>query len=475
MSNLSDIESHYPVLIVGGGIVGVGIFRDLSLHGLPCLLIDKKDFASQTSGASSKILHGGLRYLENMDMGLVWEASREKRHWLTRAPHLCRERPFYLPVFRDSSRPLWKIKMGLALYDALSPSSRLRHRHVGAEATLRAVPRLRREGLRGAGVYYDAVVDDVKLALEVLYDALVEKSGEALNYVELSDLERERGGGYRAFLRDELTGRERMVGASNVVFATGPFTDQLLKKLKGICWSPKLLPSQGSHLWILRESLPLEHPVLLTPRDGRVIFAIPKADKVLVGTTETAPGKNFFDVRASEIEIDYLLGNIREFFPEVRIGRGDVAGAFAGVRPLVKGDSKDRDSTDRQHKIFRPCADAYVVLGGKYTTFRIMGREVSRSLCLKNGIAYNSGLSMNPLRRRSVVGTMPWGPLTVDHVRSILKRERVRTLEDLIKRRLGVHNRSFWRESVSFEDFFAPLMPELREGLDSASLDLSRF
>ena len=474
MSPLSGLDKSYPVLIVGGGIVGAGIFRDLSLHRVGCLLIDRGDFSSQTSGASSKILHGGIRYLENMDFGLVREASREKRHWLGRAPHLCRESPFHLPVFRDSLRPLWKVRAGLALYDLLSPGSRFGHRLVGAEEALRAIPGLRREGLRGAGIYCDAEVDDVKLALEVVYDSLVEESSEAINYIELVDLKRDSGG-YRAFLRDTLTGLEREVKASNVVFATGPFTDRLLQKLKTFAWRPRLLPSQGCHLWIEKNALPLRHPVLLTPRDGRVIFAVPKSDKVLVGTTETVPRGDFFDVRVSEGEIDYLLGNIREFFPDCSIGRGEVAGTFAGIRPLVKGDSEDRHSTDRQHRIFRPHDNIYVVIGGKYTTFRIMGREVSRELCLKHGIPYNSDLSLRPLRRRSVVGTVPERPLSADHIRSILKSEKVRTLEDMIKRRLGIPGRNFWRESVPFDDFFTPLMPELRERLDPDSLDLSRF
>ena len=475
MSPLSHIKNHYSVLIVGGGIVGAGIFRDLSLHGIDCLLIDKKDFASQTSGASSKILHGGIRYLENMDLNLVWEASREKRHWIARAPHLCEERSFYLPIFRDSFRSLWKIKAGLFLYDMLSHGTRTRHFLVGAEEALAAIPGLRREGLRGAGVYYDAVVDDVKLALEVIYDGLEEEESEAINYVGIEKLEKDSKGMYRAFLKDSLTGREREVGASNVVFATGPFTDQLLQKLQVSGWSPQLLPSRGSHLWIERKFLPLEHPVLLTPKDGRVFFAIPKSGKILIGTTESEPGKDFFDVRASQREIDYLLDNIRDFFPDARIGREAIAGTFAGIRPLVKGDSENPHTTDRQHKIFQPNVNIYVIFGGKYTTFRIMGREVSRSICLKNGISYNSDLSRSVLRRRSVVGASPLFSLTAGHIRAILKTEKVRTLDDVLKRRLGIPNRNFWREKTPFDNFFAPLMPELKQYLDSASLDLSRF
>ena len=274
-SPLANIEKCYSVLIVGGGIVGAGIFRDLSLHRIPCLLIDKKDFSSQTSHSSSKILHGGIRYLETMDFALIREASQEKKHWITQAPHLCRELPFYLPIFRDSLRPLWKIKVGLTLYDALSCWTGPRHSLVGAEETLRSIPCLREEGLRGAGIYHDAIVDDVKLALEVIYDGLFEDCSEAINHVELRELGRGRMRNYRAFLRDSLTGEEKTVEADDIVFATGPFTDRLLQNLKIISWHPKLLPSQGSHLWLEREALPLEHPVLLTPRDGKGTFCYP--------------------------------------------------------------------------------------------------------------------------------------------------------------------------------------------------------
>ena len=475
MPLLSRVEKYYPTLIVGGGIVGAGIFRDLSLHGISCLLIDKKDFSSQTSQSSSKILHGGIRYLENMDFGLVREASREKKHWITRAPHLCHERPFYLPVFRDSLRPLWKVRMGLSLYRTFSGEENPGSSFMGVEEVLEHVPHLRREGLRGAGIYYDAVVDDVKLTLEVIYDGLFEHCGEAINYVELKDLERGEKGTYRAFLRDTLTGEEGMVEAAHIIFATGPFTDQLLPSLKAINWRPKLLPSQGIHLWLEREALPLKHPVLLTPKDGRVLFAIPKGDKILVGTTETVPEKNFFDIRASEEDIRYLLENIRQFFPGSSVARDMVADTFGGVRPLVKGDTENRHTTERQHKIFRPHRNVYVVLGGKYTTFRIMGQEISRDICLKSRISYNSELSKNALRRRSVVSTSSSFSLTREHIRKIVKTEKVRTLEDLIKRRLGIPNRRFWREKVSFEDFFIPLMPELRQYLAPSSLDLSQF
>ena len=471
--SLRSVEKYYPVLIVGGGIVGAGIFRDLSLHGVSCLLVDKKDFSSQTSQASSKILHGGIRYLETMDFSLVREACGEKKHWLSQVPHLCQERAFHLPVFRDSLRPLWKIKMGLTLYDALAPAGSRRHSLSNAEETLEHLPGLRRDGLRGAGVYYDAVVDDIKLTLEVIYDALEEGGAEAMNHVALQELTKERGGDYRALLRDELTGDEEVVRTSSVVFATGPFTDQLLHRLGIVPWQPRLLPSKGIHLWMERERFPLEYPVLLTPRDGRVVFAIPKAEKVLVGTTETAPEGNFFDIQANEGEIAYLLENINHFFPRYSLDRKAVADTFAGIRPLVKGDSEDRHKTAREHKVFRPDQDIYVVIGGKYTTFRVMGREITRSICLREGIPYNSDTSSRPLRRRSVVvgEDVP----TVDDVRTVLKTEKVRTLEDLVKRRLGISKRSFWRGKIPFDEFFTPLMPELKASLDTSSLDWDRF
>lgn len=465
-SPLLEAENHYPVLIVGGGIVGAGIFRDLSLHGVPTLLVEKKDFSSQTSQSSSKMLHGGIRYLENLDFALVFEALHEKNLWLKLAPHLCYEQAFYMPVYKDALRPLWMVKCGLFLYDFLSSFQNSPHQTNNKTKTLKDIKYLRENGLTGSGVYYDAIVDDAKLTLEVIYDGLTHKKSQALNHVGLESVEIE-GDIYKCHLKDGLTGDMRMISTDNLVFATGPFTDQLMKKLDIVNWTPKLLPSKGSHLWLSKESLPIEHPVVLTPKDGRVIFVIPRNGKVLVGTTEVQPEENFFDIDSSPLETDYLIHNINEYFPEAKVAKKDILSTFAGIRPLIKADRGDKGSTAREHKLYQPRSNLYLMLGGKYTTFRNMASDVAREICCKYNVPYSSNKTKQPLKRPSAV--MPFDPstLTPQNVKKSLENELVRTFDDLLIRRLGVPSSEHWDHEIPFDDFFKELEPLLNKHLGS--------
>tara|TARA_Y100000590_G_scaffold470774_1_gene670144 strand:+ start:92108 stop:93529 length:1422 start_codon:yes stop_codon:yes gene_type:complete len=459
-SPLLNCENHYPALIVGGGIVGAGIFRDLSIHGIPTLLIEKKDFSSQTSQSSSKMLHGGIRYLENLDFALVWEALHEKNLWLKLAPHLCKEKAFYMPVYKDALRPLWMVRCGLMLYDFLSSYQNSPHKVLGKDETIRSLNHLRSEGLTGSGIYYDAIVDDAKLTLEVIYDGLVEKHSQALNHVSLESVEI-HGELYKCHLKDSLTGDMRVVTTDNLIFATGPFTDQLMKKLNLVKWHDKLLPSKGSHLWVSKESLDIKHPVVLTPKDGRVIFVIPQNDKVLVGTTEVQPEKDFFDIDASHLEIDYLIHNLNEFFPSAKITKDSILSTFAGIRPLVKDESGDKGKTAREHKLYQPRSNMYLMLGGKYTTFRVMASDVAREICSKYRVSYNSNKTKSPLRQTSAILPFDRSTLTRENVMKALEFEKVRTFEDLLSRRLGVPHPGHWKHEQSFQEFFTPMQKDM--------------
>ena len=471
-SPLLNCENHYPVLIVGGGIVGAGIFRDLSLHNIPTLLVEKKDFSSQTSQSSSKMLHGGIRYLENMDFALVWEALHEKNLWLKLAPHLCYEKAFYMPVYKDALRPLWMIKCGLFLYDFLSSFQNSPHQVKNKEKTLKDLSVLKKDGLSGSGIYYDAVVDDAKLTLEVIYDGLSNKACQALNHVSLEQVEIE-GDIYKCHLKDGITGDMRVVTTNELVFATGPFTDQLMNKLKIVPWSDKLLPSKGSHLWVSKKHLPIDHPVVLTPKDGRVIFVIPQNDKVLVGTTEVQADSDFFDIDASHLEVDYLIHNLNEYFPEVNIVKENIISTFAGIRPLVKDDSGDKGKTAREHKLYQPRSNMYVMLGGKYTTFRVMASDVVREICNKYRVPYNSNRTKAPLRQRSAVLPFDRTTLTKPNVLKSLESEKVRTFDDLLVRRLGIPHKEHWDHSESLAEFFNEIKPSMLKhiNMNDSALD----
>lgn len=427
------------VVIVGGGINGAGLLRDLALNGVNALLLEKGDFSSQTSQSSSKMLHGGIRYLENFDFALVQEALEEKNLWLKLAPHICFEREFYFPLYNFSKYPPFMLKIGLFLYDFLSHFKNRPHAMFSKKEILKKIPALREKGLKGSGMYYDGVVDDAKLTLECIYDALLEPQIEALNYhevINVNSLENHHLITYQNIFTKEVF----KIKAKFVVYTTGPFTDQLLPAL-GLNWNEKMLTSKGIHLWIEKDSLQLDGSVVLTTPDERVVFVIPQRDAILVGTTETKVNEEMFNIQASNKEIKYLLSVLNEYFPKAHITESKIISTFAGVRPLVREEesSDSRGKTSRFHKIYRPTHHSYVLLGGKYTTFRKMAQEVAQELVPRLGKSYNPNLTLNPLRQHSLFPTFgPKPEVDLELIKEIISKEKVVTFEDLVRRRLSI-------------------------------------
>jgi glycerol-3-phosphate dehydrogenase len=468
---------HYKTVVIGGGIVGAGIFRDLAIHGVQTLLIEKKDFSSQTSERSSKLLHGGIRYLENMDFALVFEALHEKNLWLKLTPHLASEVPFYLPVYKDSKRPLWMIRIGMIIYDFLSSFQNSPHKITTASETLKEIPELKAEGLAGAGVYYDGVMDDAKITLEVIYDALQEECAEALNYTEVLTITKNKSLNI-IHCKNLLTGNLFDVSCDQVVFALGPFTDRFLKTIPMYNWQDILLPSKGSHLWIRSKDLPLKHPIVITTKDDRVIFVVPHGDQILVGTTEVAYEGNYFDVKISESEIDYLLKALNDYFPKINFNRSHILSTFAGIRPLVSAGGADRGKTSREHKIFQPMSDTYVIAGGKYTTFRVMGQEITREICHKFGKSFNEEATKLALRLRSVITPYEWRVPTEAELIKICEDELPKTFEDLVFRRLSIPSRKIWNSRVpnlDFNVYFLGNLDLLKKYLVVSKEDIENF
>ncbi len=424
----------HDVVIIGGGIVGAGVFRDLALHGLDVLLIEKGDFASQTSQGSSKMLHGGVRYLENFDFGLVQEALEEKNLWLKLAPHLAVEKEFHLPVYAGSKWPLPFVRLGLFLYDMLSHFQNRPAGHTNPEQTLARFPQLNPRGLTGAGTYHDGVVDDHKLALECIWDGEVEPRARALSHTEVLAIR--PGPVVELDVRERIGGATHTVRARHVVFATGPFTDHLMATW-GLPWDPVLLPSKGVHLWVRPEALTLHGPLLLPTPDNRVVFVIPQRGAILVGTTETPVEEEMFDIKATPGDVEYLLGVLADYFPGARVGHQHIISTFAAVRPLVREPGADRGKTSRLHRVFRPAANMHALLGGKYTTFRRMAQDVCREVVPRFRVAYNPNLTLNALRRPSIVGTFQNQEVDEAALERIILTERPRSMEDLIHRRLS--------------------------------------
>jgi glycerol-3-phosphate dehydrogenase len=307
------------------------------------------------------------------------------------------------------------------------------------EETLKKIPSLDPKGLLGAGKYYDGVVDDAKLSLECLYDALLEDCAEARSYHEVTATKKVTDG-YEVTFRSLKNGKVETVFAKFVVFTTGPFTDKLLPKL-GIPWEPQLIPSKGIHLWIKKDAIEAKGSVVLTTRDNRVVFVIPQRDSILVGTTETPVDSDMFDIKATKKEIDYLLSILKQYFPNSTIDQSSIISTFAGVRPLVKeeGSNEALGKVSRFHKIYRPDTRTYVLIGGKYTTFRRMTQEIAQEIVPRLGYRYRPNLTLNPIRQHSIMPTFGQRPeLSLEMVKEIIKKELPMTFDDLIKRRLSL-------------------------------------
>ena len=428
---------HFQIAIIGGGIVGSGLFRDQALHGLKSVIIEQSDFNSQTSAGSSKMLHGGIRYLENFDFALVFEALKEKNLWLKNAPHATKEIPFFLPVYKHSKWPLFFVRIGLFLYDLLSLFRNSPHKSFNREETATRLWGIKTQGLKGSGMYYDGIVDDHKLGLDCIYDALNNKTCTALNYTKLIRY-RKKDGIFHLELMDTLTNSKTHITADHIQFATGPFTDIAMKEL-GIPWSPIILPSKGTHLWLKKDALKIDQAMVLQTKDSRVIFVIPQRGAILVGTTEIplAEHEPILDIKPSPQEIEYLLEVLNEYFPKENLGHEAILSSFCAVRPLVKtGESSEKVS--RNHKIYKIENNVYVIAGGKYTTFRKMAEDLNKKSFKDLGLKYNKELSKSKFKTTSIIKNAIEDDIDSESLEKILHKEMVRTREDLIKRRLSL-------------------------------------
>jgi glycerol-3-phosphate dehydrogenase len=383
-------DGDHDVVIIGGGIAGAGAARDLALRGLSVALVDKGDFASGTTSRSSKLVHGGLRYLELLDFSLVRESLRERETLRRLAPHLVRPLPFLVPVYRNSSRSLIKVRIGLRLYDWLTPGRRReRYRVLRPVDALSLEPGLRADDLRGAGYYFDdLLVFPERLCLENVLSA--GRHGAAVfNYADVEEIVRDghgRIGGVR--VRDLLTGRVVTLGARVVVNATGPWVD-LLRERAGVSErGPRILRrTKGIHCVMPRLT---ERAVYHSTRDGRMIFVIPWRDFSLVGTTDTDFEGDLDRLFATREEVEYLLNEVRRAVPDQRVAPETVAYTYAGVRPLSYEEGTRASEVSRVHKVVAEERGRFLsITGTKLTCFRslaaTLGDQVMRTLGRRGG------------------------------------------------------------------------------------------
>ena len=373
-------QDDFDLLVVGGGITGCGIARDAALRGLRVALVEKDDFASGTSSRSSRLVHGGLRYLEHGHLHLVFEASGERRRLLRLAPHLVRPLEFLWPVYAGARVPQWKLNAGLTLYDALALFRNVgTHRRLSMRQIAAREPDLRREGLVRGARYFDAATDDARLTLANAIGAR-EAGAVVVNHARVMELLTSGAGAERgARIHDLLSDIPIEVRAKVVVNATGPWSNELQALGDSTTNRTKVRGSKGVHIALAQERIGNHGALtLLSPNDGRVMFILPSGRLTIVGTTDTFTDAHPDEVRASEREVSYLLDAANAFFPAARLVREDVISAWAGIRPLIASGAENANPTNasREHAISDGANGVVSITGGKLTTYRVMAAEV---------------------------------------------------------------------------------------------------
>ncbi len=365
----------WDILVIGGGATGLGTAVDAAARGYRTLLLEARDFAQGTSSRSTKLIHGGVRYLAQGNVPLVREALHERGLLLQNAPHLVHRRDFVVPAYHYWQLPYYGT--GLWLYDRLAGTLSLgRSRWISRAGTLSRVPTLRSRGLRGGILYTDGQFEDARLAI-VLARTLADLGGCALNHLPVTGLIRKGGRLAGATARDLETGDEITVAARTVVNATGVMADEI-RRLDDPSAANLIAPSQGAHVVLDRSFLPGETAVMVPQTDdGRVLFAIPWSGCVLVGTTDTSMATLPLEPRPFVGELDYLLDHAGRYL-EKAPARADVKSAFAGLRPLIRPAGARGVATSRlsrEHLVTVSESGLVTVTGGKWTTYRVMARD----------------------------------------------------------------------------------------------------
>jgi len=400
--------SPFDLLVIGGGITGAGIARDAALRGLKTALVERDDFASGTSSRSSRLVHGGVRYLEHGYLHLVFEASRERRTLLSIAPHLVHPLAFTWPVYAGARVPRWKLGAGLLLYDALALFRNVgTHRQLSVTEVLASEPALRPDGLQGGAQYWDAATDDARLTLANAI-AAAEAGAVVVNHASVCELVHSGERVVGAIVADAFNGGDTTtVRASVTVNAAGPWSTAIRRLDKPD--APAVVQgTKGVHLAVPAARVGNRGAVtLLSVVDGRVMFVLPFGSLTIVGTTDTATTATPDSVRASRGDIAYLLESVNAAFPGAALGDTDVVSAWAGIRPLsasVRETGTDPASLSREHSIDTSAGGVISISGGKLTTYRSMAAEVVDTVERALGRAVTAGVTQSLLLPGGALG-----------------------------------------------------------------------
>jgi len=403
---LEAIAGHrFEVVVIGGGITGAGVALDAASRGYSVALLERSDYASGTSSLSSKMVHGGLRYLQNFDLGLVREALIERQLMVQLAPHLVYPTPFLVPSFAEERRDR-KIGIGLNMYDVMATTrvgrsrrdiraakeededlywSPDRHRTIDHDEVLELVPSLEPRDPGGAYLFYDCQTDDVRLVLTALGEA--ERFGATmLNGAEVTEVLSRRGSAAGVGFVEAESGERFEVEADNVVNATGVWADRIRPEVLEEEDVPRIAPSRGTHILLDRDDLSTGSAACIVPAgEGRAIFALPWYGRTLVGTTDSDYAGDIDHPQPSGADIEYLLEAVNDFFA-VSLGASDLVGAYAGVRPLIAtGDPRKSVDISRKAELYETSSGMLTITGGKLTTWRRMAKQTVDRLVEREG------------------------------------------------------------------------------------------
>ena len=393
LHRVADTSETWDVIIIGGGATGLGAAIEAASRGYRTLMLEQSDFSKGTSSRSTKLVHGGVRYLQQGNVSLVTEALRERGRLLRNAPHLVHNLPFVVPNYDWWEGPFYGI--GLKIYDMLAGKEGFGHsRHLSLEETLERIPTIEPEGLRGGTIYYDGQFDDARLAIHMAM-TVVDLGGTVLNYARVINLTKDNGMISGVVVQDLEHQKEYTLKTRVVINATGIFSDSIRgMDTPGI--RPIIQVSQGVHIVLDRSFLPGDSAIMVPHTDdGRVLFAIPWHQRTVVGTTDTPLDAPDLEPRPLEEELDFLLVHSQRYLTKDP-NKDDVLSCFAGLRPLVRsGDSENTAAISRDHTIEISNSGLVTIAGGKWTTYRKMGEDVIDQAMTIGGLEERASVTKN--------------------------------------------------------------------------------
>ena len=375
--HLMELERRqWDLLIIGGGITGAGIALDAAARGMKTALIDMQDFAAGTSSRSTKLVHGGLRYLKQFEIGMVAEVGKERAVVYENGPHVTTPEPMLLPIYKGGTFGRWSTSFGLRLYDFLAGVKRGERRSMlNREAVLKKAPILKKDGLMGGGLYVEYRTDDSRLCIEVVKKA-VQLGAKAVNYVEAKELLYENGRLVGVNALDLAGGRSCIIKAKKIINAAGPWVDDL-RKMDASRTGKSLRLTKGIHLVFDNSRFPLNQALYFDTPDGRMMFAIPRDGKTYIGTTDTDYTGDPANPDITPEDVDYVLSAANGMFPGLGLSHADVESGWAGLRPLIYEEGKSPSEISRKDEIFRSPSGMLTIAGGKLTGYRKMAETVT--------------------------------------------------------------------------------------------------